>query len=169
MNLTDYINSLDLNTNETLQIAKNCSTEQLMTNEENKWNVLQILEHIHKVDKICYKIISQPTSEQVSEKNQVLGNENIKQELVINRSKKIVAPDFLQPTGYFQDLLVFENAFVEFREMLKQNLILGKIVVDNKIFKHPIFGEMTISDWLYFIIHHTDRHLEQIKDRVLVG
>ena len=39
-----------------------------------------------------------------------------------------------------------------------------QLVIDNRVHKHPSLGEMTVSDWLWFMIRHTERHLEQVKE-----
>ncbi|RYJ51090.1 DinB family protein [Flavobacterium petrolei] len=165
MELANYITALDNNTSDTLNLAKKCSNTQLHYSAEGKWSILQILEHICIVDKVCIAIISRPASENTSALTEIYGNEKLKDALVTNRDRRIESPEILKPKGGVTDVNEFEKMFLYQRNMLKQNLTSGKIIVDNKIHKHPFLGDMTIADWLYFIVHHTQRHTEQIKEK----
>lgn len=80
------------------------------------------------------------------------------------RTNRLVSPEILRPKGNIADVATFEKMFVEQRELIKQDLRSGKIIVDHRVHKHPFLGDFTISDWLNFLIYHTQRHLEQIKD-----
>lgn len=84
--------------------------------------------------------------------------------LVEKRSRKITTPDVLQPKGEIKDLTTLVDMFVNQLETWKSDLSTGKISIDNRVHMHPIMGKMTIVDWLNFTVHHTQRHIEQIKD-----
>ncbi len=162
MNTQHYFAALDENTNHVLQLTKSCTTVQLSQSENEKWTVLQILEHIYLTDKIVIAIINRP-SEKLHTNEEFIGNEKLKRWLVEKQTTKVKAPEMLEPKGTWSDVASFEKAFLAQRNLLKQQIEKGEIVVDNRIHKHPMLGEMTISDWLYFLIHHTQRHLEQAK------
>lgn len=166
MDLSNYVKVLDNNSNDILQLAKSCSIAQLTFKQDNKWSILQILEHICIVDKICFSIISRPVSEKISETSEIYGSEKIKVDLVANRNRKIETPEILRPKDSLANVIAFDKIFSLQRGSIKNDLLSGKIIVDNKSHKHPFLGEMTIADWLYFIIHHTQRHIEQIKDQL---
>src|ERR1035437_8610815 len=163
MNLKNYIRTLDNNTNDTMRLAKSCSSIQLQFNEEGKWNIMQILEHIYIVDKVIYRLLLKP-SDKLSETEDLLGDNKIKRLVVEKREYKVAAPESLYPKGDITDVATFEKLFLQQRTSIKHDLESGKIIIDTRIHKHPYLGEMTIADWLSLIIHHTHRHLEQIKD-----
>lgn len=158
-----FIARLDNNTKEMSALVSRLSPYQLSFKENGKWNVLEILEHLYLTDKIIIAIISTP-SENVHTAEDIHGKEKIRTILVDGRNKKIASPEPLKPKGLFPDVVAFEKAFFQQRETLKNSLRRGDITIDNRIHKHPFLGDMTISDWLNFIIHHADRHIEQIKD-----
>lgn len=163
MELTTYFQSLDDNTNDTLQLAKGCPPALLTDNINNKWSVLQILEHICMTEKLICVLVTKP-SDKTSESNELIGNDKLQKLVVEKREQKVTAPESLYPKGEIKDLKGFEKIFLEQRNLLKQDIQTGKLTIDNRIHKHPMLGEMTINDWLNFLIHHTQRHLEQIKD-----
>ena len=158
-----FITRLDDNTKEILQLVKSLTSSQLAFKKDGKWNVLEILEHLYLSDKIIMTIISKP-SENIHATEDIYGTRKIKAILVDERDKKISSPEPLKPKGIFSDVFVAEKAFFQQRDTLKNLLRADGIIIDNRIHKHPLLGEMTISDWLNFIIHHTERHIEQIKD-----
>ena len=166
MNKQEYFAALDNNTNTVLQLAKDCTTAQLHQCENGKWSVLQILEHIYLTDKIIIAIISRPT-EKWHHNEEFIGNEKLKRWLVDEQPMKVKAPEILEPKGDLKDVANFEKIFLTQRNLLKQQIEKGEIMVDNRLHKHPMLGEMTISDWLYFLIHHTQRHLKQAQ--MLIG
>ena len=124
-----------------------------------------ILEHIYLTDKIVIAIINRPT-EKLHTDEEFIGNEKLKRWLVEKQAKKVKAPEMLEPKGDLKDVATFEKVFLAQRNLLKHQIEKGEIVIDNRIHKHPMLGEMTISDWLYFLIHHTQRHLEQAKELI---
>lgn len=78
-----------------------------------------------------------------------------------------MAPEALLPKGEVTDVDAFKKRFQEQRKELKEDIENGKLIIDNRTRKHPRLGEMTVSDWLYFLISHTERHVEQIGELVV--
>lgn len=163
MNLQDYIEILDENSSRTIKLAYSISDDALTLKLPGKWSPLEILEHIFLTDKIVLILLSRPSVNKHTSTH-ILGSEKLEKFLIDGRNHKVEAPEALHPKGLFPNLDAFEIAFLEQRKQLKLKLDSGEIIMDNRIHKHIRLGEMTISDWLYFIIHHTNRHLEQIQD-----
>lgn len=163
MEIASYILKLDANTTEALALIKRCNETQLRYKPEGKWNTLEIAEHICSTERLVIALLSKPSANLHGEEN-VIGNEKLERILVTMRARKVKAPDSLEPKGLLNTAEAFEEKFIAQRQVLKENLLNGKIIIDTRIHKHPIMGEMTITDWMYFIIHHTQRHLEQIKE-----
>ncbi len=162
MNIIDYFKKLDDNTEETLSQAKSYSAEQLAFKGEGNWTVMQLLEHIVLTEKVCLFILLRPT-DKLAATSEIFGQKKLDAFLLNPNGPKFNAPEMLQPKGDIQDVATFEKDFVAERNLLKQKIEAGEIVIDNHTHKHPALGEMTISDWLYFDILHTQRHLAQIK------
>lgn len=163
MNVNAYINRLDESTNSTLNLVRSISAQQLAYQVPGKWNILQTLEHICMTEKLVHGLLKRP-SQIAAETTELVGDDKLKRLLVDLRARKLEAPGMLLPKGQLTSISGFEFVFVSTRKLLKENLLSGDIVIDNRVHKHPVIGEMTISDWLNFTLQHTQRHLEQLKD-----
>ena len=166
MDIPNYITLLDTNTTDTLELAKKCTAAQLNFKDGNRWSVMEVLEHIYIVDKMCFSIVSRPAAEKEAATNELYGSDKMKHIMIANRKRRVEAPEDTVPSGSIADVPAFEHLFLQQRDLLKQHLLSNKIIVDNKVHKHLMLGEMTIADWLYFMVHHTDRHLDQIKENM---
>ena len=164
LKMEKYINKLNQNTKKLLESVEKYSIEKLNQKNDSTWSILEILEHIYITDKVIYSIISKP-SEKESKTKELFGDNKLENILIDQRDKKIQSPDFLYPKGYFQNLSNFNSAFIDLRNSLKNDLVTEKIKIDNRIHNHPLLGEMTITDWLNFIIFHTERHIKQINEK----
>lgn len=160
-----YIKVLDANTAAALQLAAALPENLLHHKTDGKWSLMEILEHVCTVDRVCMAIVSRP-SDHRAEKKEMVGDERLKHVMVSRRDIKVDSPDILKPKGALKDIATFEEVFTGQREQLKQQLKEGTIIPDNRVNKHPFIGEMTYVDWLYFMLRHAERHLEQIKDIV---
>jgi hypothetical protein len=164
MDIANFIETLDNNTNETLRVANGCSMIELASKKDEGWTIIEVLEHIFKTESITLYFLSKPT-DKIAGTAELLGEKKLKYDLVEQRKAfKLMSPDILKPKGDIPDIKMFEKMFLDQRNFLKEHLRSGKLVIDNRIHNHPFIGEMTISDWLYFLIHHTQRHLEQIEE-----
>ena len=163
MTIEGYLKKLDAHTYSTIRCIENIPADYFLIKFENKWGILENLEHIYLTEKLVFFIVSRST-ENTSNQAEIVGDEKLERVILGLRKKRIDAPDRLKPKGELTTLNGFKELFVLNRNNLKEGIASGKIVIDNRIQKHPILGDMTITDWLNFILHHTQRHLEQIKD-----
>jgi hypothetical protein len=166
MDIQVYIQELDENTAAMLQLAESCPDERLNKKTGDAWTIMEILEHIAITDRVVISLISKP-SESMHTGEELFGKEKMHRLLVDLRRRKIVSPEGLLPKGNLTSIADFESIFTTQRDILKQKLQDGTIEVDNRMFKHPFLGDMPVADWLNFIIHHSLRHGEQIKDTLL--
>ncbi|MBM7585330.1 putative damage-inducible protein DinB [Bacillus pakistanensis] len=146
---------------ELLNSVNTLSDEQLNRKvEEDSWTVMQILHHLYLMEGSIAKTI-QSTLEK-GEK-QTVDSKPI--ELTVNRSKKVEAPSFVEPSLEFITL-------EEIKEKLKQsrNALLQVVSSSNseelkkKAFPHPVFGLVSLEQWVPFIGYHEKRHLEQMEE-----
>lgn len=168
MEKTYFLNLLDQNTEEVLALVKTCSADQLRFKQDGQWSMLEILEHIIIVDKLCAALLLKPSNETATDLN-LYGKAKLNKILVEGRTRKVQAADILKPKGAIENISLFEKVFLAERNLLKENIENKKIIIDNKTHKHPLLGAMTIADWLHFIPCHTERHLEQIKDLLVMA
>ncbi|PKB43624.1 DinB family protein [Cellulophaga sp. RHA19] len=159
-----YIKRLEENTSALLKTVKGYSVDKLTVKQGEEWSVLEILEHIYITDKVICGIVLKP-SDKESITKELFGQNKLENILVHQREIKIKSPNILQPKGNFKNLSEFNSAFTHLRESLKEDIKAEKLIVDNRIHNHPFLGEMTITDWLNFILFHTERHLKQIEEK----
>lgn len=159
-----YINDIDHNTEKLIEIVKDCSIEDLNTKFNDKWSILEVLEHIYITDKVIYSIVSKP-SDKESKTKEIIGLNKLEIILLGQINEKLQSPDLLRPKGYFQNLVDFNSAFRTLRSSIKNDLMTTKIKVDNRTHNHFLLGEMTITDWLNFLLLHTERHLKQLEEK----
>jgi len=165
MNTNDFFQKLQANSQELLELLNSCTIPELAHKSGEAWSGFEVLEHILLTEKLVSMLLHRSTDARVDQP-ELLGYGKLKRVMVNLRAKKIQAPSPLQPRGLVRTIGDFKVAFLEQRKKLVDEITAGKIVVDNSIHKHPVLGEMTKADWLYFIPLHTKRHIEQIRDIV---
>jgi hypothetical protein len=168
MDISAYFSLLDQNTGVALALVRSIDEKKLRMAPEGKWSPLEIMEHIVIVEKAIHNRLSQP-SDLLHEKEEVHGPEKIEHLMVTLRDRKVVASDASHPKGNVQSVSQFEELFQHQRNALKDDLSTGTLIVDNRMYPHIRLGDVTVADWLNFLVFHTQRHLEQIKDRLHEG
>lgn len=129
------------------------------------WSVHECMEHIVITEVGIYRILCKQNSDGVphAAQDEVLGKQKIASHLA-DRTHKLAAGDNVKPMGRFSNLNELRDKFKSNRMRIIDALQGGEIVFDTQIFKHPVLGELTKKDWLNFMIHHTERHREQIEE-----
>ncbi|GAB4093739.1 DinB family protein [Flaviaesturariibacter terrae] len=167
MELSAYFDLLARSEKEALAVAGRFSPEALQQRAGEGWSPLQVLEHCCLTEALVIGLLGRPTTEQ-HEGETVHGSDKIYHLVVNKRAIRIKAPDRLVPTGAFADSAAFEERFLGQRQALRDALSGGTLTIDNRLYPHPVLGNMTASDWLYFLVHHTQRHVEELKERLPV-
>lgn len=163
--MKNYLTNLEKNTSAVIQLSIDLSPELLNVKEENQWSILEILEHLYITDKVIFSVLSKPSKEQ-SDKNEIVGQPLLNKILVEKKERRYPAPDILYPKGLFKSVEEFKVAYKDLRQSFESALKSEKIKMNNNIYKHFTMGDMTVMDWLNFMILHTERHLNQISNRI---
>jgi DinB superfamily len=162
-NKEKYLNKLALNREQLfaqLQ-SKNLDVHQKLT--PDTWSILEIAEHIYKVDLEIYSKVYLP-SEKTIENGAIFGEDKINKIVVDLRNRKVVSPEDYNPSGLFTNVdIAVKHLDVLFKKW-HQDISENKIVIDSRIIVHPHIGDMTISDVLHFGLAHCERHILQIND-----
>lgn len=169
--LTNYTAVLDQNTKELHALVKSLSDEESAFRPTRGWNILEVLEHILVTERAVLIMLARSSTLRGSSLT-VVGDAFLQNFLKDRMNRKYKAPEGLEPKGRIKTSEQFLVELNGQREKLKQNLLTGTIKVDERQFKHLILGEMSVSDWLFFIIRHCERHLDQIleiKARIVSG
>lgn len=143
------------------------SDEQLNTVvEEGKWSIAQVLEHLFLVEKNVARGIRK-----VIPSNEINLAKQRDIHLFIDRSTKFVAPKFVAPSNKFQTVEQLKEKLASSRQALVDSIQgASEGELNQKSLPHPVYGALTISQWVPFIGYHEQRHLLQIEEiKVALG
>ncbi|WML48555.1 DinB family protein [Neobacillus sp. PS3-34] len=145
---------------EILQSVSGLTDAQLNERPIGKWNIMQVLEHLYLMEKtIVHKMMMVMAND---EESQV---ENKPIHLTPNRTTKVVAPSFVEPSGEFTTLAAMKAKLLESRAALEKFVATAdQEKMLKRSFPHPVFGLLHVKQWVEFIGLHELRHLEQIEE-----
>lgn len=128
---------------------------------EKSWSVGQTMEHISKAtagfkDFITENVVEthRPTDEKVA----------MVKSIFLDFSTKMQAPEFICPTETVHDK---QKQLTELRALksevipLISSMDLSKTCMN---FELPVFGYLTRLEWINFMLFHTQRHTQQIRN-----
>lgn len=124
---------------------------------EREWSVLEVCEHIMTLEQTLQFVLNGPTTP--------LNRQAIRQVAFIKDTfsdfnQRLKAPPRVRPIGRISNLNQVLIGFPKNREMLWEQGDWESIYTG---FAHPLFGQLTKAEWLYFCVFHTQRHLYQIE------
>lgn len=127
---------------------------------EDEWSVRQVLEHLYLMEGGVTKTIqSQLTKEETHE----TAGKPI--ERTVDRSTKVDAPDFAKPGDSFATAAELKDKLKASHTSLQQ---LEDSVPTEQLkarsYPHPVFGDMSLDQWIPFVGYHELRHIEQIEE-----
>lgn len=133
---------------------------------EKSWSVLECLEHIYLIDKAVLGAMAGASTENIPDntRTELFGVEKIDKLLVKGRAFKVPAPDFVAPKGKFTNLSEATQHIDTITSRVIDHINSNPVEQDVRTYKHPVLGYMTPTDWIHFMISHTERHIYQIED-----
>ena len=128
--------------------------------EEGTWSIAQNLEHLYLMEMSVAKGIMHAQSQ-----GEVKPVKEKPVHLTVDRTTKVPAPPYLEPSTSFQTLSELKERLTQSRELLLQTIAdLNEQQLDEKSFKHPVFGTLSIRQWVSFVGYHEERHRLQIEE-----
>lgn len=154
---------LDNNTRLFLDILDTVPPDKVhLTNELSDWCIMDCAEHLLIYEQQVIKALQGP-AEPVKDRAPNSKVSDISHSfLEFDRRLRVTGdPDTLQ--GGYTNVADFSKTFRQNREDIKA--LLHKEPIDwlCTAMEHPIFGFMTRIEWVYYLIYHTERHLQQIN------
>lgn len=127
---------------------------------DDRWSIKQILQHLYLMEGGIAQTIQ---AQLASDKQNITTDKPI--QLTVDRSTKVEAPDFASPDEEHATLdelktklTATHSALHELAEQAPEELLAVKS------YPHPVFGEMSLTQWIPFVGYHELRHIEQIKE-----
>ncbi len=145
-----------------LETVRALTFEQLNAHPQpGKWSIAQVMEHLYLTERtLAQVIIAGLKSKDINPPSE---RKPVKR--VIDRSIKIEAPPPLIPIKDEWTLEDLKGCLEESKGALER--IANKAdqsQLASKSFPHPVFGALTLEQWLEFVPYHEERHLLQIKE-----
>ncbi|MFS0671646.1 DinB family protein [Ornithinibacillus sp. 179-J 7C1 HS] len=157
--ITDYY---QVTRDELLMLIEGLSTEEFnATPSEDKWSIAQVCHHLVLVELSTIKAVKYGLREDKGTKSDP---KDIT--LVLNRSRKVRAPKVVEPGGGPFEI----NEIVEMLNNSRNKLLelidsIGDTtVLEEKAVVHPVFGLLSLKQWIDFVPLHEKRHMEQITE-----
>jgi iron uptake system EfeUOB component EfeO/EfeM len=167
MNIAQYLTDLNINTLETIELISNYTKSELNFKQEGDCSITEILEHICISDEKTFALLKSE-SEYIADTTELYGDGKLKTIVLdYNGGPKITEMEVKELKGAVTDFLTFKDIFVQQRDMLVDALESGEIQLSNNTYDHLYLGAMTVTDWLNYVIYHTNRHLDDVKDSLM--
>ncbi|MDQ0088571.1 hypothetical protein J2T12_001977 [Paenibacillus anaericanus] len=125
------------------------------------WSVSQVCQHISKTEELYVVAIKRGL---MSKEDSFIKNKAL--EFLLNRSKKLEAPDIVKPTDEILKYQEIIDKLNDSREKLNDllNTIEDPSLLSRRHFIHPVFKEMLLIEWVRSLYLHEQRHIKQINE-----
>lgn len=138
--------------------------QQVATKPASGWSPVEVLEHLNLVERGVHHRLK--TSLQPIDAEEKVGASKLKHVLITKRDVKVDAPESVKPQGIWKDWKMGIEAFITNRKALIDAVENGEIKPSAMGMMHPRLGEMSVTDWLYFLHSHAERHWHQLQEAI---
>lgn len=167
MELQEIILELKKTRNELLGILSRLSEVQLNRKKDSSsWSISQVCQHLSKTEELYVGAIRIGLK---SKEDSLIENKSL--EFLLDRSKKLEAPDMAKPTD---DILEYEEIIAKLNHSRQKlydmlNSLEDPSVLSRRHFIHPVFKEMLLIEWVRSLYLHEQRHIKQIQEIINGG
>ncbi|MDI9259608.1 DinB family protein [Alicyclobacillus sendaiensis] len=149
---------------ETLAVIESVSDDEFNASPgPGRWSVAQVLEHIWKTDMSIIPVFRRAAKDRRPYTGSPKGVER-----AADRTVKIEAPEFIRPSDEPKSRDALRQALEEARRTLME---AARAVGDPEELErlgapvpHPVFGELSLREWLEFVGYHERRHVAQARE-----
>jgi hypothetical protein len=161
MEIKALLLNLDTNTHILLELMLSFSPPEFPEKPEPEtWSAAQIADHIIMIEMFVNKVYGSSSREADRAGDQKV---KVMHDALLNSEKRFKAPDFVlpSPSGRLQAQAVKE--FTEQRAAVRSHIENTDSSLLYPSFKHPMLGEMSVWEWGWFSVFHTERHIRQMQ------
>jgi len=146
---------------ELLNSVRNLTDNQLnKIVEEGTWSIAQVLEHLYLMEENVVRLIGHALQQEEFE-----APGNFPLHVVADRTKKISAPDFLNPATNYASFDMLQEKLAASRTSLEKIAKeTSEEELNQKTFAHRRFGVLTLNQWISLVGYHEQRHVGQIEE-----
>jgi len=127
------------------------------------WSMAENLEHIIRTEKYTLDNLRQFPNSKMLEIQSRHPNGKVEY-LVLNRKRKVIAPDVLVPQNAYKSKAAAIDAFQKIRKESVEYIRTLKRPLIEIGFPHVTLGMLNGENWGIFIPAHCERHLKQMKE-----
>jgi len=162
MELLEINQNLRETRNELLGILKRLTKDELNQRKDSlSWSIGQIGQHLFKTEEVYVAAIRRGLKN-----NESSITESKPLDFILNRSKKWVAPDIVNPTDDIFEADELIEKLNQSRRKLEETLstMEDQSELSRRHFVHPVFKDMLLIDWVRSLYLHEQRHIRQIEE-----
>jgi hypothetical protein len=162
MELQEIILELKETRNELLGILSGLNEDELnLRKDSSSWSISQVCQHLIKTEELYIVAIRRGLR---SQEDSFIENKPL--EFLLDRSKKLEAPDIAKPTDEF---LEYEEIIAKLHHSRQQlydmlNSLEDPSMLSRRHLKHPVFKEMLLIEWVRSLYLHEQRHIKQMNE-----
>ncbi|MFE0556919.1 DinB family protein [Paenibacillus sp. NPDC058910] len=145
-----------------LTVLNGLSGEQLnRRHDSNSWSISQVCQHLYKTEELYVVAIKRGLK---GKEDSFVENKSV--EFLLDRSKKLEAPDIAKPTDEIMEYQEIVEKLHHSREKLTELLhsLEDLSVLSRRHFIHPVFKEMLLIEWVKSLYLHEQRHIQQMNE-----
>ncbi|MEJ7677837.1 MAG: DinB family protein [Segetibacter sp.] len=129
---------------------------------EGSWTAAQVAEHVTRSNKGIARALDMEGK--TADRDPEARVQELK-EIFLNFNVKFQSPEFILPT---QDYYQKEELLQDFKKTIAHLQETGNKVNLYDEINLPPFGEITKLELLHFVLYHTQRHIHQVKNILLL-
>jgi len=160
MELKEINQHLQETRDQLLSILNGLSSDQFnKSKDSNSWSIGQVCQHLIKTEDLYVYVIRKGLK---SKEDSIIGHKPL--EFLLDRSKKLEAPDIARPTENHFELSDIIEKLNNSRQKLYEtlNALEDPSLLSKRHFVHPVFKEMLLIEWVKTLYLHEQRHIQQI-------
>lgn len=125
------------------------------------WSIAQVCHHLFLVERASTKAI-----EIGLHNRDQTGVEYQNLQFILDRTKKRKAPSIVEPDEGPLEVQLVLKWLHDARDRLTAllNTIENKAILEGQSFQHPVYGNLSLFQWVELLYLHEQRHIEQIKE-----
>jgi hypothetical protein len=151
-----------------IQLCRGLSPEKTAVRlSDAAWTIAEIVEHLAITERGSMVGVKRSLGQAEAAQEllaQTTDKTNLIQARIPTVVRKVVAPEFVQPSGRFKD---WPSPLIAFEQERANTIAMeaaADSAYDNRVMPHPILGPLTLRQWFYFTSAHTERHTKQIEE-----
>jgi len=133
-----------------------------------RWSVAEVAEHLAATEDTVFATIRKAmhSAPEPEKKAAVKGKEDLILKAVPNRSRRVQAPEAVQPAGRWKTKSEAVEAFKKYRDRTIELVQTTQEDVRSHFSPHPFLGDFDCYQWTVFLAAHADRHIQQMQEVV---